>query len=168
MKDFVLAKLKDQCSNEIVDMVRDPDPESMILLKRIWYRPPWQVMFSNFRKGTVTVAGDAMHAMGNYIGQGGSAALEDALVLARSLSRAATAAESGGGCELSEKKIGAAMGEYVRERRLRVVRLSLESFALATLMATKSVLMKLACFAIVTLLGTNSSNEHAKFDCGRL
>ncbi|CAN6232090.1 unnamed protein product [Urochloa humidicola] len=52
MKDFVLAKLKDQCSNEIVEMVRDPDPESLILLKRTWYRPPWQVMFSSFHKGT--------------------------------------------------------------------------------------------------------------------
>ncbi|CAL4887277.1 unnamed protein product [Urochloa decumbens] len=165
MKDFVLEKLKDQCSNEIVEMARDVDPESLILLKRVWYRPPWQVMFSSFRKGTVTVAGDAMHVMGNYIGQGGSAALEDALVLARSLSRAAAGF---GGWELCEKKISAAMGEYVRERRLRVVRLSLESSALATLIGTKSLVTKLACFAIVGLFGTNNSNEHANYDCGHL
>ncbi|CAN6238381.1 unnamed protein product [Urochloa humidicola] len=164
MKDFILEKLKDQCSNEIVEMVRDPDPESLILLKRIWYRPPWQVMFSSFRKGTATVAGDAMHVMGNYIGQGGSAALEDALVLARLLSRAVAGS---GGRELCEKKISAAMGEYVRHRRLRVVRLSLESFALATLIGTKSLLMKLACSTIVALLGTHS-NEHANYDCGHL
>ncbi|PUZ76136.1 hypothetical protein GQ55_1G265700 [Panicum hallii var. hallii] len=162
MKAFVLEKLKDQCSDEIIEMVRDPDPESLIVLTRIWYRPPWQVMFSSFRRGTATVAGDAMHVMGSYIGQGGSAALEDALVLARSLSRAAA-----GGRELREEKIGAAMGAYVRERRLRVVRLSLESFAMGTLLATKSLLTKLACFAIVTLLGTNSLG-HTEYDCGRL
>jgi ribosomal protein L22 len=46
MKAFVLEKLKDQCSDEIIEMVRDPDPESLIVLTRIWYRPPWQVMFS--------------------------------------------------------------------------------------------------------------------------
>ncbi|CAL4887274.1 unnamed protein product [Urochloa decumbens] len=168
MKDFVLEKLKDQCSNEIVEMARDMDPESLILLRRAWYRPPWQVMFSSFRKGTVMVAGDAMHVMGNYIGQGGSAALEDALVLARSLSRAAAESGGGGGSyELCGKKISAAIGEYVRERRLRVVRLSLETFALGTLMGTKSLLTKLACFAIVALLGTNS-NEHANYDCDHL
>ncbi|CAN6251951.1 unnamed protein product [Urochloa humidicola] len=105
-----------------------------------------------------------MHVMGNSIGQGGSAALEDALVLTMSLSRAVLGS---GGHQLCEKKISAAMGEYVRYRRLRVVRLSLECFALATLMSTKSLFMKLACFAIVALLGTNT-NKHANYDCGRL
>ncbi|XP_039798741.1 monooxygenase 1-like [Panicum virgatum] len=163
MKALVLRKLKEQrCSDEVAGMVRDLDPESLIVLTRVWYRPPWQVMFSSFRRGTATVAGDAMHVMGSYIGQGGSAALEDALVLARSLSRAAA-----GGRELREEKIGAAMGAYVRERRLRVVRLSLESFAMGTMLATKSLLTKLACFAIVTVLGTNSLG-HTNYDCGRL
>ncbi|CAL4968779.1 unnamed protein product [Urochloa decumbens] len=164
MKDFVLEKLKDHCSEDIIEMVRDPDPESLILLTKIWYRPPWQVMFSSFQKGTTTVAGDAMHVMGFYIGQGGSAALEDSIVLARSLSRAAAGS---GGRELCEKKISAAMGEYVRERRMRLVRLSLESFALRTMLATKSLLIKLACFATVAVLGTKS-NKHANYDCGRL
>ena len=59
------------------------------------------------------------------------------------------------------------MGAYVRERRLRVVRLSLESFAMGTLLATKSLPTRLACFAIVTLLGTNSLG-HTNYDCGRL
>nr|TKW39768.1 hypothetical protein SEVIR_1G201500v2 [Setaria viridis] len=89
------------------------------------------VVFNSFRKGAATVTGDAMH---------------DGLVLARSLSQAT--ARLGGG-ELCEKKIGAAIGE-----------LSLESFVLETMMATKSVLTKLACFALVSLLGTNS-NEHS-------
>ncbi|CAL5021419.1 unnamed protein product [Urochloa decumbens] len=163
-KDFVLEKLKDHCSEDIIEMVRDLDPKSLILQTKIWYRPPWQVMFSSFRKGTTTVAGDAMHVMGFYIGQGGSAALEDSIVLARSLSRAAAGS---GGRELCEKKISVAMGEYVRERRMRLVRLSLESFALRTMLATKSLLIKLACLAIVAVLGTKS-NKHANYDCGRL
>ncbi|XP_034603782.1 monooxygenase 1 [Setaria viridis] len=167
MKELVLEKLKGQCSDEIIEMVRDPEPDSLILLTKIWYRPPWQVMFSSFRRGTATVAGDAMHVMGSYIGQGGSASMEDALVLARSLSRAAASAGGSGGDELCEKKISAAMGEYVRERRLRIVRLSLESFTMGTLLATKSLLTKLACFAILSLLGT-ASLGHTKYDCGRL
>ncbi|CAN6244727.1 unnamed protein product [Urochloa humidicola] len=162
MKDFLLEKLQGQCSDEILEMVRDPEPDSLIILTKIWYRPPWQVMFSSFQRGTATVAGDAMHVMGTYIGQGGSAALEDAVVLARSLSRAAA-----GSGELCEKKIGAAIREYVRERRMRVVRLSLESFAMGKLLATKSLLAKLACFAIVSLLGT-ATLRHTHYDCGRL
>ena len=84
-------------------------------------------------------------------------------MLARSLSRVA----GGGGRELRQERIGAAMGAYVRERRLRVVRLSLESFAMGTMLATKSLLTKLVCFAIVTVLGTNSLG-HTNYDCGRL
>ncbi|CAL4887279.1 unnamed protein product [Urochloa decumbens] len=164
MKDFLLEKLQGQCSDEILEMVRDPEPDSLIILTKIWYRPPWQVMFSSFQRGTVTVAGDAMHVMGTYIGQGGSAGLEDALVLARSLSRATAGSD---GSELCEKKIGTAIKEYVKERRLRVVRLSLESFAMGTLLATKSLLAKLASFAIVSLLGTGTL-RHTNYDCGRL
>jgi 2-polyprenyl-6-methoxyphenol hydroxylase-like FAD-dependent oxidoreductase len=167
MKELVLEKLKGECSDEIIEMVRHPEPDSLVLLTKIWYRPPWQVMFSSFRRGTATVAGDAMHVMGTYIGQGGSASMEDALVLARSLSRAAAGDDGSGGVELCEKKISAAMGEYVRERRLRIVRLSLESFTMGTLLATKSLLMKLACVAILSLLGT-ASLGHTKYDCGRL
>ncbi|CAL5057677.1 unnamed protein product [Urochloa decumbens] len=164
MKDFLLEKLKGQCSDEILEMVRDPEPDSLIILTKIWYRPPWQVMFGSFQRGTATVAGDAMHVMGTYIGQGGSAGLEDALVLARSLSRAAAGSD---GSELCEKKISAAIRDYVKERRLRVVRLSLESFAMGTLLATKSLLAKLASFAIVSLLGTGTL-RHTNYDCGRL
>jgi hypothetical protein len=45
-------------------------------------------MFNGFRKDTATVAGHAMHNMG-HISQGGSASLQDVIMLARSLSRAA-------------------------------------------------------------------------------
>ncbi|TVU29666.1 hypothetical protein EJB05_21243, partial [Eragrostis curvula] len=159
MKDFVLEQLQDhQCPAEIVEMVQNSDPESLNLVSKVWYRPPWQVAFGRFRKGAVTVAGDAMHVMGSYIGQGGSAALEDALVLARSLSRAAAAGESG------EE---AAIREYVAERRLRVTRLSLESFVMGALLRAKSLVAKLACMAILALLGTESL-RHTNYDCGRL
>ena len=69
MKAFVLERLKLQCcSDEVVEMVRGLDPESLIVLTRVWYRQPWQVMSSSFRRGTATVAGAAIHVMGSYIG----------------------------------------------------------------------------------------------------
>ncbi|KAL5786827.1 hypothetical protein ACOSP7_003776 [Xanthoceras sorbifolium] len=51
------------------------------------YRAPWHLVLERFRKGTMTVAGDAMHVMGLFIGQGGSAAMEDTVVLAPCLAR---------------------------------------------------------------------------------
>jgi len=97
-----------------------------------------------------------MHAMGPFIGQGGSSALEDAVVLARSLSRAAAGDYS------------VAIQEYVRERRLRVTMLSLERFLIGTLVRPESSLVtKLACVAVLALLGSRSL-RHANYDCGRL
>lgn len=156
-KDFMLEKLRDCCAPEIVQMVQDSDPESLNVVNSIRYRPPWQVALGTFHRGAVTVAGDAMHAMGPFIGQGGSSALEDAVVLARSLSRA----NAGAGGH------GAAVRDYVRERRPRVALLSLESFLAGTLLRARSLVGKLACLAVLALLGTRSL-RHADYDCGRL
>jgi len=160
-----------QCPAEIVEMVQNSDSESLNVITRVWYRPPWQVAFASFQKGTVTVAGDAMHAMGSYIGQGGSAALEDALVLARSLARAVAGSGGGRADEPCDKTmiVGAAtaIGEYVRERRLRVARLSLEAFVVGELLRAKSLATKLAFLAILALLGTKALS-HTNYYCGRL
>jgi 2-polyprenyl-6-methoxyphenol hydroxylase-like FAD-dependent oxidoreductase len=152
----MLEKLRARdCPSEIIEMVRNSDPESLNVVNSIRYRPPWQVAFGTFHKGVVTVAGDAMHAMGPSIGQGGSLALEDAVVLARSLSRAASGDYS------------VAIQEYVRERRPRVALLSLESFVMGTLLSARSLVTKLACVAVLALLGTRSL-RHANYDCSRL
>jgi 2-polyprenyl-6-methoxyphenol hydroxylase-like FAD-dependent oxidoreductase len=172
VRDVALKEMQDvQCPAEIIDIVRDSDPESLNFVTEFWYRPPWEVVFGNFQKGTVTVAGDAMHAMGPFIGQGGSAGLEDAVVLARSLARAVDDADGAGKdapAPAREKMIGEAIGEYIRERRPRVALLSLESFIMgALLVRSPSPVTKLACVAVLILLGSKSL-RHAHYDCGRL
>ncbi|WVZ74991.1 hypothetical protein U9M48_023100 [Paspalum notatum var. saurae] len=162
-----------RCPAEIVDMVRDADPETLNLVTRLWYRPPWEAAFAGFKKGTVTVAGDAMHAMGPFIGQGGSAGLEDAVVLARALARVVggdgeARQEMEMEMEMETKMVGEAIGEYIRERRLRVLLLSLESFIVGVLLVrSPAPVVKLACVALLILLGTRSL-RHANYDCGRL
>ncbi|KAJ1279567.1 hypothetical protein BS78_04G165100 [Paspalum vaginatum] len=170
VRDLALEDLQGlQCPAEIVDMVRESDPESLNLVTRLWYRPPWEVAFAGFRKGTVTVAGDAMHAIGPFIGQGGSAGMEDAVVLARSLARAVGRDGAGGEARQEEMEmVGEAIGEYIRERRLRLALLSLESFIMgALLVRSPSPVIKLACVAVLILLGSKSL-RHANYDCGRL
>ncbi|XP_066381692.1 monooxygenase 1-like [Miscanthus floridulus] len=172
-REYVLEKLQD-CPDEIADMVRRCDAAETKTLTKVWYRSPWQVLLGRFQRGTVTVAGDAMHVMGPYIGQGGSASLEDAVVLARTLSRSVpngVVVVDGNGStrsrELQEKRISVALGEYVRERRARLFMLSLESYVIGTLRIAKSLLKKLACVAMLTLLGSES-RRHANYNCGPL
>ncbi|CAL5042682.1 unnamed protein product [Urochloa decumbens] len=168
-REYVLEKLP-ECPAEIVEMVRRRDAETKTLTK-VWYRPPWQVMLGRFQRGTVTVAGDAMHVMAPFFGQGGSAALEDAVVLARSLSRSVpdgvVVDDGSTSSHRLEEKIRVALGKYVRERRPRLFLLSLEHFVFGTMLTAKSVVKKLVCVAILALLGTES-RRHSDYDCGRL
>ncbi|KAE8771178.1 Zeaxanthin epoxidase, chloroplastic [Hordeum vulgare] len=69
------------------------------------YRNPWAVLTSKADRGPVTVAGDAFHPMTPEMAQGGCSALEDAVVLARALSRATTPSEG--------------LAAYVAKRRVR-------------------------------------------------
>jgi hypothetical protein len=84
------------------------------------------------------VAGDAMHVMAPFFGQGGSTALEDAVVLARSLSRSAPDGVVANGSPSDdlelEEKIRVALGKYVTERRPRLV--------FGTLLSAKSLLKR--------------------------
>nr|CAB3489935.1 unnamed protein product [Digitaria exilis] len=174
-KDHVLRKLEEcQCPAQIVEAIRSIDQESMKILTKIWYMPPWRLVLGRFQRRTVTVAGDAMHVMGPFNGQGGSVALEDAVVLARSLSMAVPA---GGGVDaaamvmtdhgLQKEVISAAIGRYVRERRPRVAKLSLECFVIGTLLGTKSLVKRLICVGVLAVLG-NMSGFKANYDCGPL
>lgn len=45
--------------------------------------------------------------------------------------------------------------------------LSLESYVIGTLRMAKSLLKKIACVAMLTLLGSES-RHHANYDCGPL
>ena len=53
-------------------MIEDSDVESLSPT-HVRYRAPWNLLLGKFRKGTVIVAGDAMHVMGPFLGQGGAA-----------------------------------------------------------------------------------------------
>ncbi|URE00369.1 Lycopene cyclase protein [Musa troglodytarum] len=72
------------------------------------FRAPWNLLLGRIHRGCVAVSGDAMHPMTPEIGQGGCAALEDAVVLARSLARAR-----------SPDQLAAGVEGYTRERRWR-------------------------------------------------
>lgn len=144
-----------------MELIKNTDPDSLSFT-RIRYRAPWDLLLGTFRKGTVTVAGDAMHVMGPFIGQGGSAGLEDAIVLARNLAKRMSSTST------DPINIGEALDQYVKERKMRVFWLSTQTYLTGTLLTeSTSLLVKLACILLMVILFRDASG-HTKYDCGTL
>ncbi|KAI8527022.1 hypothetical protein RHMOL_Rhmol12G0044400 [Rhododendron molle] len=168
IRELILQSI-DGFPTEVAQLIEDSELESLSLT-RLRYRAPWDLLLGKFRKGTVTVAGDAMHVMGPFLGQGGSAALEDAIVLARCLSRKFVNPVD---CLHSEREtmrmmheVGEAMDQYVKERRMRVLRLSTQTYLIGLLLKPPSLLVKFACIVFLVVLFRN--RNHTRYDCGLL
>lgn len=115
-------------------------------------------MLGNFREKTVTIGGDAMHVMGPFLGQGGSAGIEDAVVLARNL------AKTMNGSRFDHEE---ALDQYIKERRMRVVKLATQSYLTALLFENRPLLIKFVVIAVMALFFRNQS-AHTQYDCGLL
>ncbi|KAK3010374.1 hypothetical protein RJ639_012599 [Escallonia herrerae] len=152
---------------EITEMIDTSDPDSLSFT-HLRYRAPWDLLFGTFRRGTVTVAGDAMHVMGPFLGQGGSAGLEDAIVLARSLAQKMVDLDPVN-CGITEtvSRIGEAIDQYVTERRMRVVQLSAQTYLIGMLLQTTSMLAKITSIMFMSIL-FGDRDAHVNYDCGTL
>ena len=137
---------------------------------RLRYRNPWELLVGKFHKGPVTVVGDAMHVMGPFLGQGGSAAMEDAVVLARNLAQKfSTPDESEKGRQVMShhRIVEEAFDQYVNERRMRIVRLSTQTYLIGVILGTKSSVVKFIAIIILVVLFRDQT-AHTKYDCGKL
>ncbi|KAI3773687.1 hypothetical protein L1987_48217 [Smallanthus sonchifolius] len=149
---------------EIQEMIKAADTKSLSF-KHLRYRAPWDLLTGTFSRGTMIVAGDAMHVMGPFLGQGGSAALEDAVVLARNMAQLAGLNQSGS--KLTIHRVVEAFNQFVRQRRMRVVRLSLQTYLIGMISGTSLRLKKFICILLVILLFRNPKS-HMDYDCGDL
>ncbi|XP_038989535.1 monooxygenase 1-like isoform X2 [Phoenix dactylifera] len=167
IKEFTLETIR-EFPPEVIEMVKHCDSSSLSLT-HIWYRAPWHLLFANFWQGTMTVAGDAMHVMAPVLGQGGSAGLEDAIVLARCLSQEMPIGPEGAISDRElRRRIGRALSKYVNERRLRVMRLSTQTYLTALVMTASSWIKKLVCLAILVVFLRGGPLSHTNYDCGSL
>ncbi|XP_031282175.1 monooxygenase 1-like [Pistacia vera] len=150
---------------KMIDVVQNCDL-STLTFSHLHYRAPWDILLGQFRKGTVTVAGDSMHVMTPSIGQGGSTGIEDAVVLARCMARKFHA-NNDHKIFKGQKIIEEAMDEYVNSRRMRLVQLSTQSLLVGSLLDSSSLLVKLI---ILVLLGALFRDKfaHARYNCGCL
>ncbi|PON79888.1 FAD/NAD(P)-binding domain containing protein [Trema orientale] len=157
---------------EVVEMISKSDPTSLHLTDTVKYRAPWSLLgtLTRFRRGTVTVAGDAMHAMGPFLAQGGSASLEDAVVLARCLAPKLSSSSPPSVVQVMKTRrilVEEAFDEYLKERRKRVFKLCMESYLVGTMVDTPSPLLKLLATVIMAVMFPNPI-AHTRYDCGRL
>ncbi|GLT60522.1 hypothetical protein SLA2020_344930 [Shorea laevis] len=167
IREFTLESIK-AFPEEMAEMVRRSDPEKLSLTQ-LRYRAPWDILLGKFQKGTVTVAGDAMHVMGPFLGQGGSAALEDAIVLARCLAQKLHQIDlkaEGRHMRVTQNVIGEAMDQFVNERRMRLVKLSLQTYLIGSLQSSSSI-VKIMFIALVMILFRDPT-AHTRYDCGDL
>uniref|UniRef100_A0A0E0GGY3 FAD-binding domain-containing protein n=1 Tax=Oryza nivara TaxID=4536 RepID=A0A0E0GGY3_ORYNI len=115
-KQFVLTKLRSaEIPAEVMEVVERSDAKH-VLTAPLRFRPPLSLLLASISKGNVCVAGDALHPMTPDLGQGGCAALEDGVVLARCLGDAIL---GGGGGGAESERIEAGLREYARIRRWR-------------------------------------------------
>ncbi|CAN0892476.1 Monooxygenase 1 [Linum grandiflorum] len=137
--------------------VKNSDVGSLHLTE-LRYRRPWELLTTNFRRGTVTVAGDAMHAMAPFLAQGGAASLEDAVVLADRL-----AAHRMKGLDGFEP----AIDEYLKLRRMRLFMLSFETYLIGKIISTRSWIVRFFCILVKVVLFRDPT-VHQRYDCRRL
>uniref|UniRef100_A0A7N0V1S3 FAD-binding domain-containing protein n=2 Tax=Kalanchoe fedtschenkoi TaxID=63787 RepID=A0A7N0V1S3_KALFE len=104
-------------------VVERSDPASLSWAPLL-FRYPHHVLLNNLTKHNITVAGDAMHPMTPDLGQGGCAALEDAVVLSRHIGLSYIK----NGRRIESKDVAGALMEYAKERRWRAAGLILGSY----------------------------------------
>ncbi|KAK6246563.1 FAD-binding domain - like 9 [Theobroma cacao] len=151
--------------HETVEMIKNSEDKSLYLTE-LRYLPPWELLRAKFRLGTVVVAGDAMHAMCPFISQGGGASLEDAVVLARCLSEKIKIKMQTSRQE-QKMMLEKALDLYVRERRMRLFWLSLQTYLIGmTLDNTSKVKKVLGIVSLILIF--RDQRSHTDYDCGRL
>ncbi|KAJ0967527.1 hypothetical protein J5N97_024444 [Dioscorea zingiberensis] len=102
----VIENLAKDFPEDYLNVVKHSDLSNLTIAP-LNLRVPWDVFFGKTYSGTATVVGDAFHPMTPDMGQGGCMALEDAVVLARSIAN-------------KRDKVAEGIENYVKERRWRV------------------------------------------------
>ncbi|CAK8575350.1 unnamed protein product [Lathyrus sativus] len=147
----------------VVDMIQSCKLSSLHLTD-LKYRPPWDLLLNRFNKGTIVVAGDAMHATGPFVAQGGSASIEDAIVLARCLAEKMNNTTE---AVVERNVVEEALDKYAKERRMRIFWLSLNTFLVGKRLDTKSCIFRFVVFAMMFVL-FRGPDGHSRYNCGAL
>eukprot|EP00775_Hariotina_reticulata_P009423 gene9423-9589_t len=144
----------------IQEAVRNTPPT---VITRSSIRDRWT--FGTFGQGCVTLAGDAAHPMTPNLGQGGCTALEDAVVLARTVSSWFNSSSS----SRDEASLAAALREYEAERSARCLPLTIRGNLFgAALQIPYQPVPAIRDLVIEKRLNPAGFLDHTLYDCGIL
>nr|CAB3501982.1 unnamed protein product [Digitaria exilis] len=165
MKQFVLDKLRGS-RNVPEDALAVIDKSEMgdVLAAPLRFRPPLSLIAASISKGNVCVAGDALHPMTPDLGQGGCAALEDGVVLARCLGEALAGEEDA----VENERIEAALREYARIRRWRSVELIATAYTVGFIQQSNNVIVSFLRDKFLSGVLAGKLLKMAEHDCGTL
>ena len=159
-----LGKVPEQLRNVI-----ESTETNAFLSSPLRYRHPWEVLLGNISKGNVCVAGDAFHPMTPDIGQGGCAALEDAVVLARCLGEALLKSKVRKGEARDEyKNIEMGLNKYASERRWRSFDLVATAYVVGFIQQSDGKVISFLRDKFLAPILAGLLLKKADFDCGKL
>ena len=155
-------------ADEIIAEAVKRTPSESLSRRRIADRWMWPIGGPPFYQGGITLAGDAMHPITPNLGQGGCCALEDAVVLARALSKALKVGPMDGP-QYEMDKVEQVLEFYTRERRQRMLPIGIRSYAIGSLLQIDN---NLFCYArnllIPKIINADAYLNHTFYDCGSL
>lgn len=139
------------------------------------YRQPWELLWGNISKGNVCVAGDALHPMTPDIGQGGCAALEDGVVLARSLAEVLLK-ERGGETKVKDdqrereeyERLEMELKKFAKERKCRSIELISTAYIVGFMEQSDDKVMTSLRDKIFASFLAGIKLKMGSFDCGKL
>ncbi|KAK0581346.1 hypothetical protein LWI29_012654 [Acer saccharum] len=166
MKQFVLSKCHD-LPDRIKAVIENTQLDS-IISSPLRYRRPWEVLWGNISKGNVCVAGDALHPMTPDIGQGGCAALEDGIVLARCIAEAFTKTGDDDEDRAVFERIEMGLNKFGKERRWRSIDLISTAYMVGYIQQSEGKIMNFLRDKILSSYLAELLMKRSDFDCGKL
>lgn len=172
IKQLVLGKLGKVADN-IKAVIDDTELDNM-MLSPLRFRHPWEIIWGNISKSNVCVAGDAFHPMTPDIAQGGCAALEDGIVLARCLGEALRDRQvmrsEGKGIEEEDehKRIERGLQNYAKERRWRAFQLLTTAYMVGYMAQSDGKILNFLSNTVLAGFLAGRLPRIASYNCGML
>ncbi|KAK6115712.1 hypothetical protein DH2020_007981 [Rehmannia glutinosa] len=164
IKQFVLSNISN-APEHILDMVERTTLDC-ISCAPLKLRLPWDILRKNIVKNNVCVAGDALHPMTPDIGQGGSSALKDSIVLARCLAESLLT-----GNEKDEEdyvKMERGLKKYEKDRRWISFNLITTSYVVGLIQESDGKVMSFLKKKFLSKYTMGALVTMADFDCDKL
>ncbi|KAF9590274.1 hypothetical protein IFM89_032282 [Coptis chinensis] len=169
IKQIVLQNLG-KVPNEVLGVVEKTGLESIISAPLRSAQPLNVLWPGAIYKENVCVAGDALHPMTPDIGQGGCAALEDGVVLARCLSEVflRKQTEEKANDEEEYKRIRKGIKKFAEERKWRSFELIATSYIVGMLQQSNGKIMNFFRDKFLSSYLAGLLLKKSDFDCGKL